>query len=68
MRHVSLRLTYQNESGYNLDTVNRMAENGDSEYVEWLENKIEHIRDFLTDTTLTKNGKKKNGKKKNRIK
>jgi len=38
-----------------------MAENGDSEYVEWLENKIEHIRDFLAGTTITKNGKKKNG-------
>lgn len=61
MRHANLRLVYQKESGHSLDTINRMAESGDSDYVEWLENKIEHIRDFLTDKTFIKNGKKKNG-------
>jgi len=35
-----LRLKYQKETGDSLDTINHMAENGDEDYVEWLEDSL----------------------------
>lgn len=40
MTIIDLRLKYASERGHSLDTVNRLAENRNPDYVEWLENQL----------------------------
>jgi hypothetical protein len=43
MSVLDVRLLFQKECGYGLDSVNHMAINGDREYVTWLEEKVEQL-------------------------
>ena len=40
MTKTELRLEYQKVTGDSLDTVNRKADEGNSDYVEWLEERL----------------------------
>lgn len=47
MSKLDVRLWFQRETGYCLDTINHMAMDRDSEYIAWLEEKMEQMMDTL---------------------